>query len=267
MMRLLAAVIFTSSLVPGAPSGTIAWSADGHRLICAIAWQELTPTARRRVTALLARDTAYSTFADACVWPDEIRRDARYRRYVTAHYVNLPPGAAGFRLERDCSEYCVVQAIRDLTRVLGNAGADPQHRLEALKFIGHFVGDIHQPLHAGYGSDRGGNGVTVRFAGREVTLHWLWDGVLLDAMGLGPAAADSLRANVHPMDRAAWHDLDPAVWANESYQLVENQVYRGISPGGPVDRTYLERNRYTVEQQIEKAGIRLGALLNRLLGT
>ncbi|MDH3497838.1 MAG: S1/P1 nuclease, partial [Gemmatimonadota bacterium] len=130
----------------------------------------------------------------------------------------------------------------------------------------HFVADIHQPLHAGYARDRGGNSTRVVFLGDSTNLHWVWDGALLTALGLGPHAADRLHAAIRPVDRHLWHDTDPARWADESFQLVEHQVYVGTGDG-PLGAPYVEQHRHVIHHQLLKAGVRLGALLNRLLGT
>lgn len=243
---------------------TPAWSYEGHRLVCEIAWRELTPTTRMAVTALLATDPERPSFADACVWADLVR-DSAYMRYRTAHYVNIPPGAAGVDTTRDCAEtFCVVEAIPALARVVGDRQAATPDRLVALKFLIHFVADLHQPLHAGYARDRGGNSTRVVFLGDSTNLHWVWDGALLTALGLGPHAAERLHATIGPVDRHLWRDADPARWADESFQLVEHQVYDRVGDG-PLDARYIERNRHTVERQLLKAGVRLGALLNGLL--
>lgn len=254
------------SLIPhSAPPATV-WSYDGHRIICEIAWRELTAPAKDRIRSLLAFDRKYDRFSESCVWPDEIRRDSTYRRFNTAHYVNLAPGAAGIDVARDCAAtFCVVEAINDFTAVLGDAARPERERMEALKFLGHFVGDLHQPLHAGYGRDLGGNRTRLTFFGDSLNLHWLWDGAMLQRLGLGPEDAEALHQDIRPVDRLLWNDRDPVTWANESFALVEHQVYRGTETGAAGD-DYLAANRYTVERRLQQAGFRLGALLNRLLG-
>lgn len=242
------------------------WSFEGHRLICEIAWRELTPVVQERIRVLLAADTAYDRFSDSCVWADDVRRDPRYRRYTTAHYVNLPRNAGGVDVTRDCGDtYCVIEAIRDMIAVLRDDGAPTPDRVEALKFLGHFVGDLHQPLHAGYGDDRGGNDTPVQLDGRDINLHWLWDGELLEQLGFRESDAARLHAEIRPIDRTLWGELTPERWAEESFQLVEREVYHGVEDGR-LAAAYVERNRYTVKRQMLKAGVRLGALLNQLLG-
>jgi hypothetical protein len=258
-------IMFGGSPPPVAVPAT-RWSFEGHRLICEIAWRELTPLVRERVQSLMAADPAYAGFPESCAWADEVRRDPAYGRYTTAHYVNLPRNAVGVDVARDCADtYCVIEAIRDMMALLRDGGAPTRQRLEALKFLGHFVGDIHQPLHAGYGEDRGGNDTPVQFDGRDINLHWLWDGVLLEQLGFRPSDAARLHAEINPIDRTLWGEIAPERWAEESFQLVEREVYHGVRDGR-LATSYVERNRYTVKRQILKAGVRLGAILNQVLG-
>ena len=120
------------------PGPALAWSDLGHRIICEIAFQELEPTARERVKAMIRRDPEFDTFADACIWPDHPRQRA------TEHYVNLPRDAEG--LEQDpwpLAADCVVSAIEKDLAVLSSSTATEREQLEALKYLGHWVGDVH----------------------------------------------------------------------------------------------------------------------------
>jgi hypothetical protein len=134
----------------------LAWSDVGHRVICEIAFQELGSIARDRVKQLIQLDPEFDAFAESCAWPDHPRRRA------TEHYVNLPRDADG--LEEDpcpLATDCVVTAIEKDLAVLSSSSATEQERLEALKYLGHWVGDVHQPLHVSFEDDRGGNEVGV----------------------------------------------------------------------------------------------------------
>lgn len=236
------------------------WSFEMHRLVCDIAWRELTPTARAEARRLLATETPAESFAEACTWADRVRGNDGYRWTAPAHYVNLPRGAAGVDRARDCDTICVVTAIPRYLAALADGARSDSARREALKFVAHFVGDLHQPLHAGYADDRGGNDVRLLFAGDSTNLHRLWDGQLARAIGLGEADGARLHAAIAPVDRARWRDGDPVAWANESFALTERQVYAGVDEPG-----YVDRNRHAIIGRIQAAGVRLGLLLNRAL--
>ena len=262
------------------------WSGDGHRIVCRIAWSRLSEDARIEARRLLALDPLYGDFPESCVWADEIRSlveqgvegVARLAHYASAHYVNTPAGSPGID-PASCTRVrqgrpdapCVVDAIAEFVDSLTHSARDA-HRLEALKFIGHFTGDLHQPLHAGYGVDRGGNDTRVNVMGRpDRTLHYVWDALFLEYDGRAwHALADSLGAAVRPVDAMLWTASDPLRWANESCQIVEHDVYAPlqVDPGaGPayVGEDYFDRNTHTVMRQLQKAGVRLAALLEPLL--
>jgi hypothetical protein len=216
---------------------------------------------------LLATETPAESFPESCTWADRVRPQAPYRWTAPAHYVNLPRGAAGFDLARDCDTICVVSAIPRFAAVLTDRTQSDSARREALKWVGHFVGDLHQPLHVGYGGDRGGNSVPVWFRGDSLNLHSLWDGRLPAALGLTPARADDLYAAITAVDRTRWlASRDPVAWAHESFALVERQVYADLDAGHATD-VYVERNRHMVVERIQAAGVRLAALLNQALGS
>jgi S1/P1 Nuclease len=149
-------------LVSACSGPALAWGDIGHRIICEIAFQELNDSARERVTAMIRRDREFNPFAEACSWPDHPRRRAE------EHYVNLPRDADGLA-EDPCplAEKCVISAIeKDLAR-LSSPIATEQVRLEALKYLGHWVGDVHQPLHVSFQDARRQRG---RYLRRPVQL-------------------------------------------------------------------------------------------------
>ena len=140
------------------------WGSDGHKIIAEIAWQEMTPEARAAVEKLLADDPDCHTIQEASVRADEVRREPEYAWTAPLHYVNLPPGSESLDMGRDCPDgNCVVGAIERFAKVLRDKQASQAERREAFKFLVHFVGDLHRPLHVSHVKDRGGRGLHVRF--------------------------------------------------------------------------------------------------------
>jgi hypothetical protein len=261
----LAAVVLGWVLapIPSIPSIPSVWGYDAHRLICEIAWRELTPRARDGVLGLLRGDAFSERFSESCVWADQVRGDSAYARYRTAHHMNVPPGAAEVDPAVHCAEsYCVIEAIRDLIPAVEDRSAPRERRREALKFLTHFVSDLHQPLHVGRPNDQGGSGTAVVFQGEPSNLHIVWDASLLQQYLLDPWDAARMHRMITPVDRARWKDLDPVTWANESYEIVERLAYRGVE-SGTLDAAYGERLRYIMEERVLQAGYRLGLILNR----
>lgn len=253
---------------PEPPPSEAVWLANGHSVVCEIAWRELTRAARAAVGALMAEDPDYDRFAPSCHWPDVVRQIAEYDRYASAHYVYVPPTADGVDVARDCGPgLCAVDAIEVFASRLRDPATTTDVRLVALKYLGHIVGDLHQPLHAGYESDRGGNLVDVCMPdGATRNLHWVWDSYLVDARlsatGLGWEEYGAfLHEDLNPVERRLWASTNPKDWADESLALVQDEVYDGVG-GDCFDGNYAPSHAFTVERRLKQAGLRLGALLN-----
>lgn len=263
--RVAAMLMIAAGVVAVSPSVAMAWGRDGHRIIGDVAERELTPRTRERVRAILGGKSV----TEVSTWADDVRNRPEYRSTDRYHYVNILPGAAGYDAARDCPEgACVTAAIEKYAAVLRNAQATPTEQEEALKFLVHFVGDVHQPLHAGHGRDRGGNDIQVRlaaeFGSRETNLHRLWDWGIMEATDRRwPQQGEKLAAAVTPEMRARFASLDPVVWTNESFKLSESNAY-ALPAGNVIDRAYVERNGPVVDERLTAAGLRLGAMLNAL---
>jgi hypothetical protein len=195
---------------------------------------------------------------EASTWADDIRQS----RPETArwHYVNIPLAAQGYNPERDCRRGCVVGQILREEAIITDRGIPASQRAEALKFLVHFIGDVHQPLHCSDNGDHGGSLLEVRFLGKTTTLHQLWDSRLLDRARLPNAAA--LEAIFAKEDLRSWSEGDLVSWVNESHRLAP-RAYR-IPPSRTLGRAYVDANVPIVEEQIMKAGLRLAATLNRI---
>ena len=183
----------------------LAWGGLGHEAICELAFRELDDAARQRVVALIRQDDEFPTFRASCNWAD------RPRQRASEHFVNLPRDAT--HLDGDecpLADECVVSAIEHDLAVLASANATDEAKLAALKFLGHWVGDVHQPLHAGFRDDRGGNHVRTRGSSCD-SLHTLWDSCLVEErLGMHPLAiVPELQAGITDEQRAEWLASDP----------------------------------------------------------
>ncbi len=158
-MRFLALVV---ALAVCHPTGVSAFGADGHEAVCEIAYRELSPSAKERVDSLIALETddRIRTFRESCVWPDFRGPAQRARR--PEHYINVPRSWTVIG-DRGChgTDRCLFTAIAHDIAVLSDRESSDGRKLAALKFLGHWVGDIHQPLHVSYEDDRGGNDILV----------------------------------------------------------------------------------------------------------
>ncbi len=159
-------------------------------------------------------------------------------------------------------------AIEHFETVLRDKAAPPRDRLEALKFVVHFVADVHQPLDAADDGDRGGNDNHVEFEGRPTNLHEVWDSGILAAAAIGDerAYALALARSITPAEVDTWRGGTPADWANDSYGIASRLIY-GEFPHGPgvLPASYEQAGLLVVGVQLEKAGVRLAAALNSAL--
>jgi hypothetical protein len=242
------------------PSPALAWGKAGHRVVATLAMSLLTPNARSQVADLLG---PHVTLAEVATWADEIRSN----RPNTGpwHYVNLPRDATAYDATRDCARGCVISAIEQSLRLLHDTSKDRAVREEALRWVVHFVADLHQPLHV-VGEERGGNDVRVQFLGRQTNLHRLWDGDLIDHVYPNAVALYKLvQAVLQTVQWQAWANGGPEDWALETHRVAQEAVY--LFPDSRViDDRYLEKALPVIHEQLAKAAVRLAGVLNRALG-
>lgn len=279
--RFLPLVATTLLLATSAPAS--AWSRDAHAIVCEIAWQRFTPAARKLVRDLRRADRAGSrTFAASCFWADTVhRRGGAHPQTKAYHYVNVPTGSAGIDPARDCSgpKRCVTWAIEHYGRQLTDTKLPQRTRAEALKFLAHFIGDVHQPLHVGRREDRGGNTLPVDYFGdfgrcgarKERNLHQVWDRSILERAGFRwPEAARALHRDIDADSARNWADTNFLGWANESFQLCETFVYAipetvARCHGrrfGLIDQSYNDRALAITRERLQRAGVRLAHILD-----
>jgi hypothetical protein len=256
-------------LAPAAPA--LAWGSEGHHIAAEIAEQFLEPSTVRQVRELLAIDNE-TTLAQASTWADEIRpqRPETARWHFVDIPINPPAGTLpAYDPRRDCpTGDCVVAKIGAFEAVLRNKAAPPRQRLEALKWLVHLVADINQPLHCADNQDRGGNDVHVDFMGRRTNLHAVWDSGILTAAHIGDERAYALELahSITPAEAEMWRSGTPGDWADDSYGVARNLIY-GVWPHDPgeLSASYEQKGIYVVQVQLEKAGVRLAAVLNETL--
>lgn len=255
-----------AALVVLAPSIASAWGPQGHRLVGDVAWTELGPETRAQVQQLL-QDEEEPTLAGIANWADQLREldPGLGRRSAPWHYVNIGEDECHYHAEAACpGGDCVVEAIRDQTAILADRDRTDTERRQALKFVVHFVGDVHQPLHAGYGHDKGGNTFQVNLDGKGSNLHRLWDSGMLNTARLDDGAYLERLSGLSLViaDRPAMPPA-AALWAEQSCSIA---VADGFYPPGPrIDGDYVQRWLPVAEEQLRRAGIELARLLDSAL--
>ncbi len=246
-----------------------AWGRDGHQIVGRIAESYLTAKVRAEIRTLLGKES----LAEASTWADQILSNEEYSWSSSLHYINLPKQTTTIDLTRDCKDdRCVVAAVNRFSKELADPGLDPDRRAQALKFLIHFVADVHQPLHVSYSEDQGGNGIATDFNEDWPNLHWVWDtGLLKTRMGKRnwKSLARKLKNEIRNRDKKRWRrNLDPEKWAQECVPITrgiytqlnwpENEAFRELPPG------YYHHHIGIIQDRLKIAGVRLAALLNRI---
>ena len=245
------------------PLPALAWAPEGHQIVAGIAARELTPRARAQISALMGGDAGKMMVLESS-WADEIR-DQRPQTN-SWHYVNIELGSGGYQPARDCRNGdCVVAQIQHDAAILSDPRA-PNKR-EALLFLIHFVADLHQPLHAADRHDKGGNGVMLRWRGKRLSLHQVWDNEVVTVFGndserIAADVTDHLSAG----QKVELESGRPEEWANESLAIAALEIYGQIPAMGRITLPpdYPRREMNLTRLQLTRAGVRLAAILNRI---
>jgi hypothetical protein len=310
--RLLAgaAVFLLFGVAAGTPPAQ-AWGCKGHQTVALIAERHLTPEARQLFEKLLEENPVDSQvkrycgpamrdlLADGSTWPDDVRNE---RQNGSWHYIDIPRGAPRHPLEEYCgAQGCVTRAIAEQWAILKDTQAEPRKRAEALRYVVHFVGDLHMPLHASTNNDLGGNCVPVRYLRRRPhrlqdsfspNLHEIWDTAILerDMEGADPAEFADYLERTFSSDLKQWQKAGIHIedWAWESHDLAESVAYGALKPKVPVEapvsvhscaddnhvgerllqmhlaasQAYQDAAAAVVEKRLAQAGIRLAMILN-----
>jgi nuclease S1 len=253
-----------------------AWGPKGHAVVADVAAARLTPVTRENVRLLLGGES----LASVASWADQVRKE-RDESYDW-HFVDIPKDAPGFSEERDCfrpqdkhkdaqtdHQNCVVDRIAFFEKVLADENASRTARVEALKWIVHFVGDLHQPLHA-VEEAHGGNDVKLPAFGSpkcgdyDCNLHWAWDSLLLEHTGYSEEKyVERVNALIEKTGLERQPAGTPAEWANESH--LEARQIMDHKPAA-IDEPYYQANIGLVDKKLALAGLRLAAVLNDTLG-
>lgn len=272
----LLALLLLAIIVP-----VMAWSPLGHRLVAELAARQLTPAASAEVDRLLAGE-ADPTLGGIASWADQLRNSdpARFKATSSWHYINAKGGGCDFDLARDCPDgNCVIGAIEAQRRILADRSQPLEARRDALKFVVHLVGDVHQPMHAGNRPDAGGNRFQISlrtdippedYARKSyvdgvmgTNLHSVWDYYVLASRGLSATEyADKLAAET-PLP--ANDGTTPLDWTEASCKVIDQQQLYPAPNQHSMDKAYLEKMRPLAEQRVREGARHLADLLNSTL--
>ena len=258
----------------------------GHQTVAGIAWQQMRPETRRAVSRLLAQgkllDTPtcpVATIEQASVWADCIKPlGERFTYAYSWHYQNVDI-CKPFDLKGPCKDgNCLSAQIERNARLLADTQVPQRERLMALAFLVHFVGDLHQPMHAGDHNDLGGNKVPVNYGliGGRTNLHGIWDGWLAErALTTPPSSVAALLASIPASQRDSMGSGSVEDWSREFWGKARDLAYKTLiaDPCGPAptERPTLSEAQVqalipAVRENVVEGGIRLARLLDDALG-
>jgi hypothetical protein len=228
--------------------------------VALIASTRLTPATQKEVAALLGNES----MEDVAVWADDVR-DTTHPRTASWHFTNIPISSNGFRRTRDCQQgSCVVAAIERQEAILRDRTRPRLARQEALKFLIHLIGDVHQPLHAGDAGDRGGNLRMIVLIGGADNLHGAWDSGIIQAQGQNAKAlASAANSWLQTQTESLLTSGSAVDWANESYTIARDVVYPQVKTDNAITAPERQEALRIIHKRIARAGVRLAAVLNR----
>ncbi|KAA8532699.1 hypothetical protein F0562_032732 [Nyssa sinensis] len=262
------------------------WGVDGHHTICRIAQPRLSEAAADAVKQLLP-DSADNDLGSVCSWADRVK--FHYHWSSALHYIDTPDNLCTYLYNRDCKDEngvkgrCVAGAINNYTNQLFSYGnTDIQYNLtEALLFLSHFMGDIHQPLHVGFTSDKGGNTIDVHWYTRKSVLHHVWDDNIIDTAEerFYDSNVDELVNAIQKNITTEWADriktwetcsgnktTCPDTYASESIRAACDWAYKGVTEDSVLEDQYFLSRLPIVNLRLAQGGVRLAATLNRIFG-
>eukprot|EP00249_Psilotum_nudum_P030400 c42996_g1_i1 orf=183-1049(+) len=278
-------ILFVVAFLLHQPYLALAWGVDGHFAVCTIAESLFSQKTSNAVQSLLPTD-AQGNLSAYCSWADEVRFLPEYSWSAPLHYINTPDNLCTYNYNRDCHNsegvpnMCAAGAINNYTSQLTAYGStDPQYNLtEALLFLAHIVGDIHQPLHVGFTTDEGGNKIPVYWYDQEENLHHVWDDMIIDTAleryydsdieGFVNDLSQNITnngADVSEWSRCGGGEVAcPNIYATESIKAACDWAYATATPGSHLEDPYFLSRLPIVEKRLEQGGVRLGAILNRI---
>lgn len=253
-------VIIVIALLLHLPS--FGWGQKGHDVVAYIAECNLQPEVYQKVVDRLGGHSLvyYANWLDNASYSD------RYRYTKTWHYANVDEGYTYDTMPKN-EKGDVVTAINGIVAELKSGKLSAEQEGIRLRMLIHLVGDIHCPMHAGRLSDRGGNGVIVKFFGKDTKLHSLWDTALVESAHKWSYTEWEQQINRYctPKRKAEIAKGEPKDWLKESHALA-TEIYKATPEKGKVSYDYIAYYAPVIEQRLLAGGLRLAMILNEIYG-
>lgn len=271
LQRVMFSAIAVVALLQYSPQ-SLAWGSDGHTAIGILAVEQIQVDVLRELE-LIVNPLTKKAMEEACNWPDVIRETEEGEWSSPLHYINIPRGEKTYSVSRDCPEkpglsgrpthYCATEAIKYYADDLANQQASKEQRWQAFAWLCHLVGDLHQPMHAGFGDDRGGNDVKVIFNDERMNLHHFWDSSVIDQQaGSWQYLVGELSEFPPVLADSNWSPNMVNNWTSESHQLASISAYPAKER---INACFAEESWELIQQQIPLAASRLALIINSKL--
>lgn len=236
----------------------------GHRIVGEIAQKHISKATQKKLNKIAGNET----LAMMANWPDFMKSDREFsNRTYYWHFVTIPDGMTYETIEKE-PKGDIVESIGRMIEIISDKNASNSQKLEALRFLVHFIGDIHQPLHVGLPDDRGGNDVKVRYFGEMTNLHHIWDENLIKGQELSFTEYANEINHAEKSEIKIWENDDIHVWIKESMEL-RKQAYSTLSVNKDgafeVGYRYSYDNIASLNRRLLQAGIRLAFVLDKNL--
>jgi hypothetical protein len=233
------------------PHNSWAWGKKGHNIVAEVAYDRLDKGTRDRVTQYLGT----TSFEDASTWMDEVRSDHAYDYMKPWHYVNIPQGQ---NYVANTEENVVNEIDKVIAELQHKEKLSPEDIKKDIMILFHLVGDLHQPLHVGYKSDKGGNDIKVTYKGKPANLHWVWDNEIIESENITVKDCLNYGNKLPKAAIADYQKVNVSNWVAGIRPLLTN-VYN--YQGATIGDTYAQQNVSLIEQQLFMGGVRLAAVL------
>lgn len=257
MRKLPLALAMLALIALALPRPAAGWGQNGHRAIAHIAEARLKEEVRYTVRELLGG----RSMAEVSTWADEIKSDPSWNFASPWHYVNVED-IETYQTAPKSPGGDAIQALEHMRQTLKDRTQPREKRVEVLKFLIHLVGDLHQPLHFGRRSDRGGNDVKVHWFGKETNLHEVWDSAIIRSWELSYRELADMVELPSKATQRGWENDSVLRWTAESFAY-RRKLYR-IGDGN-LSYRYAYIHGPFLKQRIAQAGVRLAAMLNEAL--
>jgi len=252
-----------SLVLLGYGSGALAWSEPVHNTIGILAIDRLQDNSRNRLESIVGKldDAAISK---ACNWPDVIRDEDAWDWSKPQHYVNIPRGNFSYLVSRDCpDQLCATQAIKRYARELVDGQNNQEQHWQAFAWLCHLVADLHQPLHAGFADDRGGNSFEIKVRNETMNLHHFWDHeLIIHNAGNAGELIRLLKLSPPPQVPDTWFPQQVDEWTDESHALAAEKAY---PPSPEIDEPWENEVWRIAVERINLAASRLALVIETIL--